>query len=131
MITDLKKKKIMEAMMANEYMECGYGCLISGKFGNQNARKVDFRTERLLVSLSAMPNKPFNTDVHEMYEMFVTGELDVSDLETGELFDAADFADKNVEPRSLSASTIANILNKPENRLLVAHAQMSFSKKHF
>ena len=111
----------------NEYMECGYGCLISGKFGNQNTRKVDFRTERLVVSLSAMPNKPFNTDVHEMYEMFVTGELDVADLETGELFDAADFADKNGEPRSLSASTIANILNKPENRLLVAHAQMSFS----
>ena len=34
----------------NEYKRDGYACLISGKFGNQSARKVDYKTERLILS---------------------------------------------------------------------------------
>ena len=33
----------------NEYKVGGYGVLISGKFGNQNARKVDVKTEKLII----------------------------------------------------------------------------------
>ena len=33
----------------NEYKAGGYGVLISGKFGNQNARKVDVKTEKLII----------------------------------------------------------------------------------
>ena len=33
----------------NEYKTGGYGVLISGKFGNQNARKVDVKTEKLII----------------------------------------------------------------------------------
>ena len=41
----------------NEYMEQGYECLISGKFGNQLSRKVNFRTERLIASIVCLPNR--------------------------------------------------------------------------
>ena len=59
-----------------EYKKGGYGCLISGKFGNQSARKVDYKTERLILALAVLPNKPFNTNIAEMYNMFVCGELE-------------------------------------------------------
>lgn len=106
----------------NEYKAQGYACLISGKFGNQSARKVDARTERLILGIAVLPNKPFNTSVHEMYMMFVTGELDVYDPKTGELLDPEDFTDKNGEPKSLSESTVNNVLNKPANKVLIEHA---------
>jgi len=109
----------------NEYKRDGYGSLISGKFGNQCARKVDLKTERLILGLAALPNKPYNTTTHENYLSFVTGELDVYDPQTGELFDPNDFTDKNGDPQSLSESTINNVLNKPKNKMLLEHALMS------
>lgn len=111
----------------NDYKRNGYGSLISGKFGNQNTRKVDYKTERLVLGIAVLPNKPFNSNVHEMYISFVCGELDVYDPETGELFDANDFTDKNGEPKYLSESTINNILNKPKNKVLIEHALSSFT----
>ena len=107
----------------NEYKRDGYGCLISGKFGNQCARKVDHRTERLILGIAILPNKPFNTNVAEMYNMFVTGELDVYDPQTGELMNPDDFVNKHTgEPLELSESTISNYLNKPKNKVLIEHA---------
>lgn len=87
----------------------GYACLISGKFQNQNTRRVNYRTERLILSLDCQPERPFNTTTHEMYLQFVCGELDVYDPETGELFDPEDFTDKNGEPIMLSEATSATI----------------------
>lgn len=104
----------------NEYRRNGYAALVSKKYGTQNARKVDFRTERLIVALAVLPNKPFNTNVHEMYQMFVLGELDVFDPETGELLNPDDFTDKNGDPLMLSEATIANYLNQPKNQVLIA-----------
>lgn len=109
----------------NEYRQLGYGCLISGKFGNQSARKVDYKTERLVLSIAVQPNKPFNSNVHEMYLSFVCGEYDVFDLETGEVFNPDDFTDKHGDPKNLSESTINNVLNKPNNKLLIEHALSS------
>lgn len=109
----------------NEYRQLGYGCLISGKFGNQSARKVDYKTERLVLSIAVLPNKPFNSNVHEMYLSFVCGELDVYDIETGEVFNPDDFTDKHGDPKNLSESTINNVLNKPKNKLLIEHALSS------
>lgn len=112
----------------NEYKREGYGCLISGKFGNQNTRKVDYKTERLILGLAVQPNKPFNTNIAEMYNMFVCGELDVYDPKTGELMNPDDFTDKKTgEPLGLSESTINNYLNKPKNRVLVEHALSSWT----
>ncbi len=111
----------------NEYQRLGYGCLISGKFGNQSARKVDHKTERLILGIAVLPNKPFNTNVHEMYLSFVTGELDVYDPETGELFNPDDYTDKQGEPKTLSESTITNVLNKPKNKVLIEHRLSTFT----
>ena len=106
----------------NEYQANGYACLISGKFGNQSRRKVDHKTERLILGIAALPNKPFNSNVWEMYNSFVCGELDVYDPGIGELFNPDDFTDKNGDPLVLSESTINNYLNMPKNRVLIAHA---------
>ncbi len=102
-----------------EYQREGYGCLVSGKFGNQSSRKVSLQTERLVCAIACQPNQPYNTSVWEMYNMFVCGELDVYDPETGELYDPEKWTDKKGEPLSLSESTIMNILNKPSNQLLI------------
>ena len=112
----------------NEYKKEGYSCLISGKFGNQSARKVDYKTERLILGLAVLPNKPFNTNIAEMYNMFVCGELDVYDPKTGELMNPDDFVDKKTgEPKELSESTITNYLNKPANKTLIEHSLMSWT----
>lgn len=110
-----------------EFKKKGYACLISGKFGNQSARKVDHRTERLILGLAVQPNKPFNSNVHDMYLSFVCGELEVYDPETGELFCPDDFTLKNGEPKTLSEGTINNVLNAPKNKLMVEHALSTYT----
>ncbi|MFC2439330.1 MAG: hypothetical protein ACFNVH_00705 [Segatella maculosa] len=111
----------------NDYKRNGYGCLISGKFGNQHRRKVDYPTEQLILSIYVLPNKPYGSDVHKMYIEFLCGELDVWDLDTGEIFNPDDFTDKNGEPKELSESTIRNILNKPSNKMRINKALKSWS----
>lgn len=111
----------------NEYKRNGYGCLISGKFGNQSARKVDYKTKQLVRGLAVLPNKPYNSNVHEMYISFVCGELDVYDPKTGELFNPDDFTDKNGDPKFLSESTINNILNEPATKILIEKSLSSWS----
>ena len=111
----------------NDYKTNGYGCLISGKFGNQSARKVDYKTERLILGIAVQPNKPWNTNVLELYNSFVTGEFDVFDPDTGELFNPDDFTDKNGEPMVLSEATICNYLNKPKNKLLIQNRLLSYT----
>lgn len=111
----------------NDYKRNGYGCLISGKFGNQSARKVDYKTKQLVRGLAVLPNKPYNSNVHEMYISFVCGELDVYCPKTGELFNPDDFTDKNGDPKSLSESTINNILNEPATKMLIEKSLSSWS----
>ena len=62
------KKKVLE------FKEKGYEALISKKFGNQNTRLVNVKIEKLLVSIAARPNRPWNTSVCDMYNQFVRGE---------------------------------------------------------
>ena len=124
---DLPKSTLRFRKKVNDYKKYGYECLISSKFGNQSARKVDHKTERLILGIAVLPNKPFNTNVLEMYNAFVAGELEVYDPETGELFNPDDFTDKKGEPLELSESTICNYLNMPKNKVLIEHAQMSFT----
>lgn len=108
----------------NEYKTNGYACLISGKFGNQCARLLTQKEEKVLDGLVVLENKPWNTNVHAMYEMFVCGELDVYDPETGELLDPEQYArERNGDLWVPSEATINNYLNRPAtkariNRLL-------------
>jgi hypothetical protein len=110
-----------------EYKRLGYECLISGKFGNQSARKVDHRTERLILGLAVLPNRPYNSNVHDLYNSFVCGELDVYDPETGEAFNPDDFTDRDGNPKELSETTIANYLNMPKNQVLIRSALDTFT----
>ena len=103
----------------NEYKRNGYGCLISGKFGNQSARRVTLKVERLVLSIAVQENQPYNKSVWEQYIMFITGELDVWSYITGELYNPDDFVEKDGSPLYLSESTINNILNKPNNKMLI------------
>ena len=112
----------------NEYKKEGYGCLISGKFGNQSARKVTMRVKDLVRSLAVLPNKPFNSTTHENYLRFVCGELDVWSYKTGELYNPDEFVDRKTgDPLFLSESTIANILNEPASRLLIEKSLSSWT----
>ena len=123
-----------------EYRKEGYISLLSGKFGNQCARRMSALEERVVVSISCLENQPYNTTVREMYEMFVYGELEVWDYETGEVLDPSRFARKGGEPWIPSEATIANYLNKPKNKLLIEsrhrsrmafmHEQMPHMHRH-
>ena len=114
-------------MSANRFRETvksfqsvGYESLISKKFRNQNTRKVSYSIERLILSLDSLPERPYNTTVAEMYNMFVKGEVTVADPETGEVFEPSEFVDKKGNPLVLSDATIANYLNTPKNKALRA-----------
>ncbi len=109
----------------NKYKTDGYISLISGKYGNQSARKVDAKTEKLIISIACLPNKPYNSSVHDMYNDFVTGELEVYDISTGELFNPDEFTDKYGAPVALSEATITSYINRPKNRVLIERALTS------
>lgn len=109
----------------NDFKAHGYESLISRKFMNQNRRKVTYDIERLLLSIDGQPEQPFNTTVWEQYNMFVQGELELYDPETGEVLKPSDFTDKDGNPVVLSPATVANILNNPKNKALRAKLHMS------
>ena len=109
----------------NDFKSNGYESLISRKFMNQNRRKVTYDIERLLLSIDGQPEQPFNTTVWEQYNMFVQGDLELYDPETGEVLKPSDFTDKDGNPVVLSPATVANILNNPKNKALRAKLHMS------
>ena len=109
----------------NDFKANGYESLISRKFMNQNRRKVTYDIERLLLSIDAQPEQPFNTTVWEQYNLFVQGELELYDPETGKVLNPADFTDKDGNPLVLSPATVANYLNNPKNKALRGKLHMS------
>lgn len=109
----------------NDFKANGYESLISRKFMNQNRRKVTYDIECLLLSIDAQPEQPFNTTVWEQYNLFVQGELELYDPETGEVLNPADFTDKDGNPLVLSPATVANYLNNPKNKALRGKLHMS------
>lgn len=115
------KKKVLE------FKEKGYEALISKKFGNQNTRLVNVKIEKLLVSIAARPNRPWNTSVCDMYNQFVRGELEMFNPETGEIYNPADFTDKKGNPIELSPSTVQYYLTLPKNLALIDKQQMSWT----
>lgn len=108
-----------------DYRKYGYRVLLSGKYGNQTARRMTMKEERVILGIACLENQPYNTTVREMYIMFLTGELDVWDVDTGELYDPDDFAKKGEDPWIPSDATIANYLNKPKNKLLIKSRHLS------
>jgi len=116
----------------DKYVNEGYAGLISGKYCNQNRRKVNEDIERLLMSLYTMPNKPFGCEVHEMYTMFLNGKIQPVDQKTGEVFDPENYK-KAGYPIEIARSTVWNYLNQPENRAVVdrkRNGQFQYNNMH-
>lgn len=103
-----------------DYMKYGPLSLISGKIANQNAREVNYKLERLFMSLDSLPTRPYATVTAETYRQFLYGEIEVYDPETGEMFMPGDFYDKDGDPIELSDRTIQRYLNKMKNKALRA-----------
>ena len=115
------KKKV------KDFQEKGYASLISGKFGNQNTRKVNVSIERLVVSIASRMEKPWNTDVCKMYNQFVRHELEMFNPDTGEIYNPKDFCDKEGNPIELSPSTVQYYLTLPRNKVLIDKRHMSWA----
>ena len=95
-------------------------------------RKVNVHIESLIISLSCLPNKPYNSSVHELYLQFLGNAIDVVDLSTGELFNPEDFYENGM-PVTVSESTVWNYLKKPRNQLIIKkhlNGNHDFSLKH-
>ena len=94
--------------------------MIHRNFCNQNSRIVDERLEMLILSVYCMTNKPYASWVAEDYERFTKGEIEVVNIQTGEIFNRMDFYnDKRSEFITVSDKTCWNYINQPKNRLIV------------
>lgn len=116
-----------------QFQSGGYGALISKKFRNQNTRKVSVQIEKLILSIAAQPTNPYNNTIHELFTQFMSGEIDICDPQTGELFDRKDFFDKKGKPLELSEATIWNYVNNPKNQILLGklrNTQWDFNNKY-
>lgn len=102
-----------------QYIAGGYDVLISKMHGNVNRLKVHDKLEKLILSLYCLPEKPYVSTVLEMYLQFLAGVIDVVAVESGELFDRADFYDGDGLPLVVSEKTVWNYINNPKNRAIV------------
>lgn len=98
------------------YQENGAEGLISGKWGNHNRRLTDNKTEAFLNSLfasmgSSKTVKLSPTTVAKRYRLFVEGKADVVNRGTGEVYNAADYA-------NIKKPTIVFYLSKWRNAVV-------------
>lgn len=119
----LPSKEVPLRRVYSKYVTNGYSALISGKYCNDNSRKVSDKLEHLIMSLYTRPNKPFASQVHTDYLLFITGKIELVDSKTGELFNPLDFYENN-EPIIVSESTVKAYLNQPMNRAIVDRSRM-------
>lgn len=94
-----------------EFQISGYPSLISLKHKNQNTRKVTDETLNLLNSLFAGDRvKPTATEVHRRYDAFIGGYLEVSNNDTGEIYQPSAF-------KKLSDATVKNYMTAWANKI--------------
>lgn len=92
-----------------KYLNGGYGSLIHGNTGNDSARVVSARMEKLFLAIYRMNGKPFISEVYRLYMEFVSGTKELLDRETGEVYRPDDFRHKG-RALEVSESTIWNYL---------------------
>ncbi|MDD4395549.1 MAG: hypothetical protein PHQ33_06665, partial [Bacteroidales bacterium] len=115
----------------NKYINGGtidYASLIHPNFCNQNSRKVTEDIKWLILSLYCQKNNPYADWVCEQYLQFLGGAIDVVDSRTGVLFEVKDFCNDNGEPVTLSEATVWNVINAPDNKIIIDSIRMSFHK---
>jgi hypothetical protein len=86
-----------------------YKFFIHPNYGNASSLKVNDNTEELLNNIYVMHHKPNYTEVHRIYEKFVSGQESIIDEETGEVYDNAKYV-------SVSVSTVYNYVAAWENK---------------
>jgi len=102
------------------YLEHGYVHLIHKGNRNANAKKVNDRVERLVISLYCQQNLPFGTWVYDYYLQFLAGTLQIVDQQTGVLYDREDFFDQETGTYvAISRSTVWNIIHNPSNAIII------------
>lgn len=100
------------------YCNEGYSSIVSKAIGNDNSRLVSVKAERLIVALWRTNGKPFKERVWELYMEFVSGERELYDQETGEVFRPDDFRHKG-RTLELSQATIWNYISQAMNTTAV------------
>jgi hypothetical protein len=108
-----------------KYLNMSYRAFIPRNIGNDGARLVSYRTEKLLLALWTLNNKPFVSEVHRLYIEFVRGKKELFDRDTGELFRPEEFRytpKGGGEPRPLeiSVATVRNYLKDHINEAALA-----------
>lgn len=94
-----------------EYKKQGYAYLISGKKGNNNARKVTDEVEKLLNDMFAgQDHKPTYDDIDRQYNGFKLGYIKVINESTGEEYNPKEYP-------NLSRTTVQNYLSKWRNEI--------------
>jgi len=113
----------------NNYIKNGYSVLIHGNFANNNARIVNEKLERLILSIFCMKNKPYASWVYEDYHRFLAGDIMIVDLETGELFNREDFYDPDkCCYKTISEATCRNYINNPKNKAIVDRVRSTYHR---
>lgn len=97
-----------------QYLNGSYASMVHGNLGNDAARVVSVKMENLFLSIYRMNNKPFITEVHKLYLEFVSGEKELHDRETGEIYRPDDFRHKG-RALEVSEATIWNYLKDVVN----------------
>lgn len=101
------------------YINDSYAALLDGRDGNDNARKVSASAEKLFLALWRTEDKPFINRVHELYLEFVSGNRELFDKETGEVFRPEDFRYKDGRALEVSIGTVWSYLKDVVNNTAV------------
>ena len=102
----------------NDVKRGGYWSILHKNEGNDGARKVSAKLERLFMALWRANDKPFMSVVLERYNEFISGAREFHDTNTGEDFKPEDFIYKNRAPE-VSIGTVWNYLKNVVNETAV------------
>ena len=91
------------------YLKDGYESIVHKGVGNDSARIVSAKAERLFQAIWRMNDKPFVSRVHELYLDFVSGSREFYDRSSGEVFNPEDFRYKG-RAQEVTEATIRNYL---------------------
>lgn len=100
------------------YLNNGYESIINKGLGNDFARRVSDRLEKLLLALWRTNDKPFVNRVHELYNEFLSGNRELYDESTGELFNPQDFC-RNGKAIEISVATVWRYLKDVVNNTAI------------
>ena len=73
------------------YCSDGFSSIVSAKIGNDNSRVLSIRAKRLILAIYAMHGKPFASEVYRLYCDFMSGDQELYDPQSGEVYRPEDF----------------------------------------